>query len=136
MIRGIVLGLLFFCTAIQAEEIYPFANNAERDRFQQLTQQFRCMVCQNEDLASSNAALAKDLRDEIYRLVAQGQDDKSIVDYMVKRYGDYVLFRPPWQYQTYVLWLGPFFLVFMGLCIMIRIMRRAGLARKSENANT
>lgn len=103
-------------------EIYPFDNPEKRQQFQSLTRQFRCLVCQNQDLASSNAGLANDLRQQIYELVNQGQNNQQIKRYMEDRYGEFVLFSPPWRWQNALLWLGPFAFLLIGiLAVIIRV---------------
>jgi cytochrome c-type biogenesis protein CcmH len=136
MIKWLFMLTLFCCVQAFSAEIYPFADDAQRQRFQNLTQQFRCMVCQNEDLASSNAALAEDLRREIFLQIRQGAEDNAIINYMVKRYGAYVLFRPPLQMQTYLLWLAPGIFLLLGIAILITVVRRATGQRVYTDANS
>jgi cytochrome c-type biogenesis protein CcmH len=81
-------------------------------------------VCQNQNLADSDADLAKDLRDKVYEMIKTGSSDAQIVDYMVDRYGDFVLYRPPVNLSTIFLWLGPFIILLACLWILIRIARR------------
>ncbi len=124
MIKRCLL-LLLYSTISFAAEIYPFDNMHKRQQFQHLTREFRCLVCQNQDLASSHADLANDLRQQIYRLVNQGQSNRAIIDYMKQRYGDFVLFSPPWQWQTALLWLGPFLLLLIGVIVLVTVVKRA-----------
>ena len=91
----------------QAIEPMPFANHAQELRFQQLTRQLRCPMCQNETLADSNAPIARDLRNQIFKLMQQGQTDQQIKDYLVARYSNYVLYDPPLKPYTWLLWFGP-----------------------------
>ena len=80
-------------------------------RYQRLTEELRCLVCQNQNLADSHADLAQDLRNEVYRMITGGQTDRQIVDFMVARYGEFVLYRPPVSPLTWLLWFGPFLLL-------------------------
>jgi len=107
--------LIILTPCLAAQDYYPFKTTAEQQRFQALTSEFRCLVCQNQNLAESNAPLAADLRQQIYKQVLQGQTDIQIVDYLVARYGDTVLYRPPFNFYTLGLWLGPFFLLVFGV---------------------
>jgi len=84
----------------------------------------RCPKCQNQNLADSNSAIATDLRREVYELLAQGKADIEIVDFMVKRYGEFVLYRPKVSTTTYVLWFGPAFLLLIGVIAVVVIVRR------------
>jgi len=86
---------------------------AAEKRLKVLAEELRCLVCQNQTLADSHAELAVDLRNQVYALIAKGMSDEEIKKYLVERYGDFVLYRPPVQPVTYLLWLGP--LLFLGL---------------------
>lgn len=125
MSRLLLLITLLFCTTTMAGETYPFASNLLRHRFQALTQEFRCMVCQNENLAASNAGLARDLKGKIYVMVQNGQSNEQIESFMLNRYGDFVMFRPPVQKQTLILWFAPLVLLLLGFGIVIMVVRKA-----------
>ena len=99
----------------------------EARRAVRLEQQLRCLVCQNQTIADSNAALAVDLRAQIREQIAQGRSDRDIVDYMVQRYGDFVLYNPPFKTTTALLWLGPALLLLIGAAALGR-----NLARRRE----
>lgn len=120
----IILLLIIFFNTTLAVERYPFTNEKQRRQFFQLTHRFRCLVCQNEDLAASNAGLADDLRHQIYEMVIAGKSDVEITQYMVKRYGDFVLLKPPLNGNTFLLWAAPFLLLLIGLLILVRIVKR------------
>jgi cytochrome c-type biogenesis protein CcmH len=124
LISVLLLGWLVVAQA--AIEVYQFDDSAKEQRFKQLSHELRCLVCQNESLADSNAELAQDLRHQIYKMVQKGSSDKEIVDFMVSRYGDFVLYNPPLKASTYLLWFGPFVLVVVGLYAVIRFVRRTG----------
>lgn len=121
MIKKIVILLILLVPlqVLAAEDFYKFDNPIEHDRFVNLTSQLRCLVCQNQNLAESNAPLAADLRQQVYLHIQQGQSDKTIVDYLVARYGDFILYRPPFNPATFVLWLGPLLFLFIGIFYLI-----------------
>ncbi|MEO6967878.1 MAG: cytochrome c-type biogenesis protein [Rhodanobacteraceae bacterium] len=102
----------------------PFKNDAQRQRFQHLTSQLRCMVCQNESLDASNADLAKDLRHQIFDMMQQGKSDDEIKRYLVARYSDFVLYDPPLQASTVLLWFGPPVLLVIGGIVVVVLLRR------------
>lgn len=102
----------------------PFRNEAERERFQNLTSQLRCMVCQNESLDASNADLAKQLRGQIFVMMQQGKSDAQIKQYLVARYSDFVLYDPPLKPATLLLWFGPLALVAAGGIVVIVLLRK------------
>jgi cytochrome c-type biogenesis protein CcmH len=103
-------------------------------RLKELAEELRCLVCQNQTIADSNAPLAVDLRQQIRGQIAQGRSDTQILDYMVERYGDFVLYRPPLRATTLLLWIGPFALVAVGAFIYVMVLRRrkAALAGSRE----
>ena len=95
------------------QDFYVFKTPEQQKQFTTLTTELRCLVCQNQNLAESNAPLASDLRDHIFQHIQQGQSNKQIIDYLVARYGDFILYRPPLNMETFGLWFGPFiFLLF------------------------
>lgn len=97
----------------------------QRARYQRLSEELRCLVCQNQTLADSNADLAADLRRQVETMILAGRSDDEIKRFMVERYGDFVLYRPPMQGNTWVLWLGPFALLVVGALVGWRVQRRA-----------
>lgn len=104
------------------------ADTAEQQRLKKLSEELRCLVCQNQTLADSNADLAVDLRRQVESMIASGRSDREIRDYMVQRYGDFVLYRPPVQGNTLALWLGPFAMLGGGALIWWLVQRRSRLA--------
>ena len=94
-----------------ADTPFQFDEPEQAARYQRLTEELRCLVCQNQNLADSHADLAQDLRNEVYRMITGGQTDRQIVDFMVARYGEFVLYRPPVSPLTWLLWFGPFLLL-------------------------
>lgn len=113
MSKLLILFFILISLAIYADtkDLYQFATADQKTRFTFLTQQFRCLVCQNETLADSNAPLAQDLKVEIAHLIQNGQSDQQVQHYLIQRYGEYILFNPPFKTTTYILWLGPFLLL-------------------------
>lgn len=108
--------------AIDTEE--PFDDPELQARYDQLIDEFRCLVCQNQAISDSNAGLAVDLRREIHRMISEGASDAQVRSFLVERYGDFVLYRPPFKPTTWLLWAAPFLLVAAGLTIAIVILRR------------
>jgi len=105
-------------------DVYRFDDPEKAQRYQQLISELRCLVCQNQNLADSNAELAHDLRRQTYEMIRGGKSDKEVVDFMVTRYGDFVLYRPPLRTRTVLLWAGPFLLLLAGLVVMFRYVRQ------------
>jgi len=113
-----------------ANEQYPFTKPAQRTAFAELTHELRCLVCQNQDLADSNAPLAVDLRAQIYQMLLQGKSKTAIREYMLDRYGDFILFKPPFKATTYVLWLTPFVALIIAFAsLIISVQRRQRLSK-------
>lgn len=111
-----------------AIEPYDFNSELQRERFKALAEELRCTVCQNQSLADSDAPLARDLREELFRMLQDGRSDQEIRNFMVERYGDYVLYRPPFAGHTVLLWGGPIALLLIGLiaaAVVIRKRRQA-----------
>ena len=111
----ILLWLAPLTLTFAVEDYYRFNSPEAQRTFESLTTELRCLVCQNQNLAESNAALAVDLRNQIYQKVQAGQTRQEIVSYLVNRYGDFILYRPPFNPQTLVLWAGPFICMIFGL---------------------
>jgi len=110
------------------QEPMVFENQQQEDRFNQLTQELRCLVCQNQNLADSDAQLAHDLRAEVHEMLMAGKSNDDIKLFMVERYGDFVLYRPPVQQNTYLLWLAPLGLLLIGALILrVNVKKRAAL---------
>jgi cytochrome c-type biogenesis protein CcmH len=127
LLQVLLVVLLAFAGAAHAQAIepLPFANHAQEVRFQHLTRELRCLVCQNENLADSNAELARDLRLEVFKLMQQGKTDEQIKQYLVARYSSFVLYNPPLQPGTVLLWFGPaLILVAGGLVVLVAVRKR------------
>ncbi|MBV4499165.1 cytochrome c-type biogenesis protein [Pseudomonas shirazensis] len=119
-----VLGLSLVSVAKAAIDTYQFRDDAERERYQQLTKELRCPKCQNQDIADSNAPIAADLRREIFRMLGEGQSNQQIVAFMVDRYGDFVRYKPALSGRTWLLWFGPAILLAGGFVMLAVIVRR------------
>lgn len=118
----ILLGVSLFAHA--EIEALKFETAEQEERYKYFIEELRCLVCQNQNLADSNADLAKDLRRQTYDMIVSGKSDDEIVDYMVKRYGDFVLYRPPVNSSTYLLWGGPFLIFIIAVLIFLRFLRQ------------
>ena len=123
-LTALVFGLTLTGVAQAAIDTYEFKNDAERDRFRELTKELRCPKCQNQDIADSNAPIATDLRREIFRMLGEGKDNQQIIDFMVDRYGDFVRYKPALTSTTIVLWFGPLALLVGGLVVIGVIVGR------------
>lgn len=124
MKRVVLLCLLLFsATSFAAFEVTKFDNAEKEARYKQLINELRCLVCQNQNIADSNAGLAKTLRQETFRMINEGASDEDIINFMVTRYGDFVLYKPPLKAQTFILWVGPFVLLVVALLIIILVIR-------------
>ncbi len=128
MIRLRFLGFFIaflFALPLQAREAVPMAADAATEqRLFAISSELRCLVCQNESIAGSNAELANDLRREIRTMIRDGKSDAEIMDFMVSRYGDFVRYRPPLKGSTLLLWFGPVLLFVVALGAMVRYLRR------------
>ncbi|MDK9723998.1 MAG: cytochrome c-type biogenesis protein CcmH [Sterolibacteriaceae bacterium MAG5] len=121
----ILLAALLSCSLLQAKEAAPLAEDeAVEKRLVVISEELRCLVCQNESLAGSRADLAQDLRREVRKLIKDGKTDQEVRDFLVSRYGDFVLYRPPVKPTTWLLWVGPFVLMAAGIAVLIVYLRR------------
>jgi len=119
------LCFLLFTPPLQAAiESYEFESTQMEADYYRLVRELRCLVCQNQNLAGSNADLAKDLRRQTYELLAQGKTPDQVAQYMVDRYGDFVLYRPRLKRDTLLLWFGPFVMLVLVLWLVIRAIRK------------
>lgn len=127
--RALLLAaLLALVPAVHAIDPLPFTDVAQEQRFQKLTRQLRCLVCQNENLADSNAPLAQDLRQQVFEQMQTGKSDEEIKRWLTDRYSDFVLYDPPLRGGTAVLWFGPAVVLAIGLFAVIAIVRRRSRA--------
>ena len=116
----LILSLAIFSAPVP---FYSFDSPSQEQLFTRITTESRCLVCQNQSLSDSDAPLAVDLRNDIYRLVKQGKDEKMIQDFLVERYGDYILLCPPINKSTWILWISPFLLLVLGFGVLFCYLR-------------
>jgi cytochrome c-type biogenesis protein CcmH len=121
--------LLLFVSLASAQPAKPeappeFTSSAEEKRFHVLVSELRCVMCQNQSLADSNAQIARDLRREVLELMRQGKSDSQIKDFLVARYGEFVLYRPQVESKTWLLWFGPALVLLAGGLLVAGIVRR------------
>lgn len=126
MMKHYFLAVLLTCSTslFAAIDAYEFSQDDHRLLFQQLSEELRCPKCQNQNLADSNSAIAKDLKNELYRMVTDGQSTEQIKGFMVERYGQFVLYKPEVNSLTYLLWYGPFALLALG-CLVVLVLARS-----------
>jgi len=122
---GLLTGAIALGTAqaFTLEE-FTFEDQAKTHEFRDLVGKLRCLVCQNESLAGSQASVAQDLRKEVYHMMQEGKSRQEVIDFLVERYGDFVLYDPPIKPSTYVLWFGPFLFVGFGAFLLLRTLQR------------
>ena len=125
--------LILPCQVMAAIDVYEFPTEGERKRYQKFLEELRCPKCKNNNLAGTNSEIADDLRRELHKMVLEGKSDDEIIDFMVSRYGDFVLYRPPVQGNTIVLWLGPVVFLLIGLGAVSWVVSRR---RKLSGAET
>jgi cytochrome c-type biogenesis protein CcmH len=134
LIIAIVLGLGMLGSVQAAIDTREFADDSQRQRYHDLASILRCPKCQNQNIAESSSPIANDLRGEIHRMLGAGRSDEQIIDFMVSRYGDFVLYDPPLSSRTVLLWLGPATLLLIGGAAVAAIVANRRRRRVSENA--
>ncbi len=128
----VCLLLLQFGALAAPIATFEFESDEQEAMFHRLSHELRCLVCQNQSIGDSNADLAKDLRNEIYGMIVQGKTEQQIIDFMVQRYGDFVLYKPPVKPLTWMLWFGPAIVFVIALVYALRFIR----AQKTATAAT
>ncbi|MCB1868886.1 MAG: cytochrome c-type biogenesis protein CcmH [Gammaproteobacteria bacterium] len=121
---GWILALLIPLVVMARVEVYQFDDPAKEARYKRLIEELRCLVCQNQNLADSNAELAEDMRRITYEMISRGESDEQVITFMVQRYGEFVLYRPPFQTSTVMLWVGPFVILGAAVLVLLTIIRR------------
>lgn len=116
--------VLFTGTTYGVIDSYQFSTPEQEQRFFELTNELRCPKCQNQTIGDSNAPIAQDLRREVHRLLNEGADNQTVVDFMLARYGDFVLYKPRVSGLNLILWLGPLLLLLAGLIVLVVVVRR------------
>ena len=137
MLRAIVAVVTLAVGASASAIVFEqreFDDAEQLERYKTLIYELRCLVCQNQNLADSDADLAADLRREVYRMVREGKSEQDVVDFMVARYGDFVLYRPPLKAKTVLLWSAPFVLAVGGLVLLVVQLRRRRAAQPASAA--
>ncbi len=135
MIMRIFIFLFF---ALQLNSVYAgvefrqFERAELEARYNVLIDELRCLVCQNQNLKDSNSDLAKDMRDKVYQMISEGKSNQQIVDFMVERYGDFVLYKPPFKSITLLLWLGPLLFFVIAMIVLFRIIKQRSQAESVE----
>jgi cytochrome c-type biogenesis protein CcmH len=127
LVTALTLLLILGTGPLQAAvtlEAFTFPSGAEEQHFKDLIAELRCLVCQNQSLLDSDAELAHDLRAEVYDMMQAGRSDAEIIEFLVHRYGDFVLYSPPMKPSTYLLWFGPFVLLAIAAFLLLRAVRR------------
>jgi Uncharacterized protein involved in biosynthesis of c-type cytochromes len=113
-------SLLFgLCVADDSKEVYPFEDVVQEERFLSLLNELRCPKCQGSNLSGSNAPIAIDLKREVYRLVKLGKTEKEVKNYLVDRYGNFIVYDPPFETDTYALWLAPLLLFLVTMSVIL-----------------
>jgi len=126
-----LLVTMFSFNAQARFETHDFANEQMEEDYNTLVFELRCLVCQNQNLADSNAELAQDMRLKVYKMLSEGSSKEEIVEYMVARYGDFVMYRPPVKSSTFLLWFGPLiFFAIAGLVVFSYVRRQKTVADK------
>jgi len=123
-VLSIVGGLSSFAAVQAVDANGQLTDHALQARFERITQQLRCLVCQNESIADSNVELASDLRRQVREMLVDGKSDDSIFDFMTDRYGEFVRFKPPLEPKTLAIWGAPFIALLLGVVIIFRVVRQ------------
>lgn len=124
MNKHLLLIVVLFSDTAYSIEVYEFNNQEQEALYQQLTKELRCLVCQNQNLADSDAGLAKDLKDQVAEFVIKGQDAETIKKYMIDRYGDFVTYQPPMNASTAFLWFSPLVVFLIGVLVLYFNIRK------------
>lgn len=122
--------------ASMANDVLTFESPKQQQRYRTLIEELRCPKCQNQNLEDSNAGIAVDLRNLVYKMINEGKSDEQIIDYMVARYGEFVLYRPVHDRSTAVLWYGPFVLVAIGALIFIVVVLKNRQRASKKDINS
>lgn len=124
MLLALLLPAMAFAQAVRDPAPMQFTDQAEADRFHDLAGELRCVKCQNQSLDDSNAAIAQDLRHEVLALMRQDKSNAEVKEYLVARYGEFVLYRPRMDPKTWLLWFGPALVLLAGAVVVVNVVRR------------
>lgn len=123
LLMSVLLSTPFPVAAIQIE-FHSFENSQQERLYLDLIAELRCVKCQNQNLAESNAELATDMREKTYEMVVEGKNREDVVNYMTARYGDFVLYKPPFKSKTLLLWVAPFIFLFFSFFLLLKFVRK------------
>ncbi|GAA5139279.1 cytochrome c-type biogenesis protein [Thalassotalea piscium] len=134
----IFIASIIFAFNVSAftSDTYTFDDEVTQIRYNALVKELRCPKCQNQNLADSNSPIAADLRREVYELLQLNKSDGEIVDFMVERYGEFVLYRPKFSALTYILWFGPAILLFIGVVIVMFVLKNSAKKKQPQQLST
>ena len=132
MLFGLGLALATALPATAAIDVYEFESTEQEKAFRELTTTLRCPKCQNNNIADSNAELAKDMRQKTYDLLSEGRSKQDVIDYMIARYGNFVTYDPPMTLATMILWAGPLLFVLIGFTVLVMRSRKTGEAQQAK----
>ena len=132
MLLALLLPTIASAQAVKDPAPLQFTDQAEADRFHALTAELRCVKCQNQSLADSNASIAQDLRHEVLALMRQDKSDAQVKEYLVARYGEFVLYRPQMDPKTWLLWFGPALILLAGGLVVLNVVRRQSRRRADD----
>ena len=121
----LILMVFCFASANAAVNVAKFETPQQSERYKKMIDELRCLVCQNQNLADSNADLAIDLKNIVQQKIEAGETDEQIRDFMTQRYGDFILYRPPFKSNTLLLWLGPTIFLLLGFFIVVGYIKRS-----------
>lgn len=131
-IFAVLLGISVHMWSHAAVDPYEFSSEKDRARYQRLVEELRCPKCKNNNLAGTNSQIAVDLRRELQKMVTNGDSDEQIINFMVSRYGDFVLYRPRMTGKTQYVWYGPVALLFLGLMALVTVVIKRRKVSKTE----
>jgi cytochrome c-type biogenesis protein CcmH len=124
MKNRLIILIFIFSTQAFAVDTHQFSNPEQQKTYESIISELRCLVCQNQTISDSNAELAADLRRQVYEMLQQGKSKDDVLQFMTERYGDFVLYNPPFKAKTGLLWLGPLLFLIIGLIMIIWFIRR------------
>lgn len=133
MIRLVIMLVLLASSAVAGAAENRFEDPAKQQRYSELINELRCLVCQNQTIADSNADLANDLKDKVAGMIRAGKSNAEIIEFLTDRYGDFVLYRPPVQPNTWLLWAGPAMLLGAGLLVFVLTLRRRAASADGDD---
>lgn len=131
-IMTVLMIVMLVSVANARIEEHQFDSAEQEQRYHFLIDELRCLVCQNQNLADSNAELAQDLREQVYLMIKNGDSNETIINFMVSRYGDFVLYRPPLKPKTYMLWIGPFIIFLIAIIVVMQFIRKRQQSKPAD----